>query len=81
MPPTLDTRRYVEHVVEVLCAGLAANIRRMFSGMGLFCDGVMFTIVVSGTLYLKTDAQTRSRFTDERMQAFTFERKGATPFC
>ncbi len=46
------------------------TIRRMFSGAGLFCDDLMFGLVVREVIYLKAD---------ETSAAF-FEREGCGPF-
>lgn len=46
------------------------TIRRMFSGAGIFADGLMFGLVVRDLIYLKADDST----------AADFEREGCTPF-
>ncbi|MGB7037204.1 MAG: TfoX/Sxy family protein [Xanthobacteraceae bacterium] len=46
------------------------TIRRMFSGAGVFADGLMFGLVVREVIYLKADDST----------AADFEREGCTPF-
>ncbi len=46
------------------------TVRRMFSGAGVFRDGVMFSLVSRGTVFLKADAQTIP----------AFEREGCGPF-
>jgi DNA transformation protein len=54
-----------------LFAGFGAiSVRRMFSGSGVFADGLMIALVVDGVIYLKADA------------SFVplFEREGQTPF-
>src|SRR5215470_17353312 len=43
------------------------TVKRMFSGAGLYCDGVMFALVVRGTVYLKATA-------------LDFKREGSGPF-
>jgi DNA transformation protein len=45
-------------------------VRRMFSGAGVFADGLMIALVVDGVIYLKAD------------DSFVplFEREGQTPF-
>jgi DNA transformation protein len=45
-------------------------VRRMFSGAGVFADGLMIALVVEGVIYLKAD------------DSFVplFEREGQTPF-
>jgi len=44
--------------------------RKMFGGMGLYCDDVFFGIVARDELYLKVDDRTRGRY----------ERAGMHPF-
>jgi DNA transformation protein len=48
----------------------AIAVRRMFSGAGVFADGLMIALVVDGVIYLKAD------------DSFVplFEREGQTPF-
>jgi DNA transformation protein and related proteins len=50
------------------------TVRRMFSGAGLFCDGVMFALVVRGTIYLKADETSIMDFECEGSAAFTYTR-------
>jgi DNA transformation protein and related proteins len=45
-------------------------VRRMFSGAGIFADGLMFGLVVRDVIYLKADDGNRA----------DFEREGCTPF-
>jgi DNA transformation protein and related proteins len=52
------------------------SIRRMFSGAGIFADGIMFALVSNDTLYFKADETTRAGFEDEGMEAFTYATKG-----
>jgi DNA transformation protein and related proteins len=50
------------------------TVRRMFSGAGLYCDGVMFGLVVRGTIYLKADETSIANFTREGSGPFTYTR-------
>jgi DNA transformation protein and related proteins len=50
------------------------TIRRMFSGTGLFCDGVMFGLVVRDVVYLKVDEASIPNFEREGSQPFTYTR-------
>lgn len=50
--------------------------RRMFSGYGLYFDGVMFAIVARGALYLKADATSAPRFREAGSGPFTYRRRG-----
>ena len=46
------------------------TVRRIFSGAGIFCDGLMFGLIVRDVIYLKVDDSNRA----------DFEREGSTPF-
>lgn len=50
------------------------TVRRMFSGAGIYCDGVMFGLVVRGTIYLKADASSVLEFKREGSGPFTYTR-------
>ena len=47
------------------------TVRRMFSGAGIFADGLMFALVVDAAIYLKAD---ETNIAD-------FEREGSRPFA
>lgn len=67
-------------LAEFLCDALRplgpVQARRMFSGAGLFCDGLMFGLIFQDALYLKTDDATARAFEAEGMTAFIYEAKG-----
>ncbi|MBP6749771.1 MAG: TfoX/Sxy family protein, partial [Xanthomonadaceae bacterium] len=50
--------------------------RRMFGGSGLYADGRIVALEIEGTLYLKTDAQTRQRFAEAGGSPFVYAGKG-----
>lgn len=52
------------------------STRRMFSGAGLYADGVMFGLIIDDALYLKTDAESRRAFEDEGLEPFSYVRQG-----
>jgi DNA transformation protein and related proteins len=47
--------------------------RRMFGGAGVYCDGVIFGLIVEDVLYLKADAASARDFEAEGMGPFTYE--------
>ena len=55
------------------------SIRDMFSGAGIYVEGVMFAILVGDTLYLKADADFASAFAAEGKTPFQARRKGKAP--
>jgi DNA transformation protein len=50
------------------------TIRRMFSGAGVFADGLMFALVVRDVIYLKVDDTNRADFEREGSSPFTYTR-------
>lgn len=52
----------IAHLMDVLRPLGGVAPRRMFSGAGIFCDGVMFALVVGDALYLKADETTIPAF-------------------
>jgi DNA transformation protein and related proteins len=46
------------------------SAKKMFGGVGLYCDGVFFGIVARDELYLKVDDSTRAQFEKAGSAAF-----------
>jgi DNA transformation protein and related proteins len=49
-------------------------VRRMFSGAGIFAEGLMFGLIVDAAIYLKVDETNISDFEREGSQPFTYTR-------
>lgn len=52
------------------------SVRRMFGGAGFYADGRMVALEADGSLYLKTDPQTRARFAEAGGSPFVYDGKG-----
>jgi DNA transformation protein len=63
-----------DFVRDLFAAFRPVTVRRMFSGAGLYCDGVMFGLVVRGTIYLKADEANIADFKREGCGPFTYTR-------
>lgn len=50
--------------------------KRMFSGAGVWCDGLMFALIIADTIYLKADDANRGDFEAEGTGPFTYQGKG-----
>jgi DNA transformation protein len=59
-----------EFVHELFAQFGPVTVRRMFSGAGIFRDGLMFGLIIRDVIYLKVD----------ETNAAEFEREGSTPF-
>lgn len=64
-----------EFVAELLEPVGRVELRRMFGGLGVFRDGLMFGLIFQETLYLKADAINRPAFEAVGAQPFTYGRK------
>jgi DNA transformation protein len=51
------------------------GFRRMFGGLGIFREGLMFALVADDVLYFKTDDETRPAFEAEGCGPFTYRAK------
>jgi len=68
----LDAR--IAQFVEELFAPLGIiSVRGMFSGGGIYCDGLMFGLIADNMIYLKADARTRGAFEAEGMGPFVYQ--------
>jgi DNA transformation protein len=54
------------------------TFRRMFSGAGVYCDGVIFALILRDTLNFKVDDRNRAAYEAEGMAPFSYEARGKT---
>jgi DNA transformation protein and related proteins len=64
------------HIAELFAAFGPVSVRRMFSGAGVFRDGVMIALVSRDTIYFKADAQSIPAFEREGLGPFAYKTKG-----
>ena len=66
-------------LVEELFASLdGVSFRRMFGGVGIFREGIMFALIADDVLYLKADETTLARYEAEGSSPFSYDAKGRT---
>jgi DNA transformation protein len=61
-----------DDIHELFSAFGPVTVRRMFSGAGVFRDGLMFALVTRGVVHLKADAETIPGFAREGCGPFTY---------
>jgi DNA transformation protein and related proteins len=61
---------YLQYVLEQLERTGRVNSRRMFGGVGLYCDGLFFGLIFDDTLYFKVGDATRADYESRGMQPF-----------
>ncbi|WP_201838626.1 TfoX/Sxy family protein [Microvirga zambiensis] len=64
-----------EDIREIFRALGPVQIRRMFGGQGVYRDELMFALVASGELYLKTDDESVGFFRNAGSRPFSYETK------
>jgi len=64
-----------EDIREIFRALGPVQIKRMFGGQGVYRDELMFALVASGELYLKTDDQSVDFFRNAGSRPFSYETK------
>ncbi|HUN41489.1 MAG TPA: TfoX/Sxy family protein [Acetobacteraceae bacterium] len=69
------TRQYQDFILDLL-SPLGPMARRMFSGVGLFQDGVMFGLLVRDTFYLRVSDATREQYDQAGSAPFSYSRAG-----
>jgi DNA transformation protein len=65
-------------VADLLAPIGGVSFRRMFGGVGLFRDSVMFALIIEDTLFMKADETTRGRFEAEGCEPFSYGSKRGT---
>jgi DNA transformation protein and related proteins len=65
-----------EDIVELFSSFGPVDVRRMFGGLGIYADSMMFALVVDGTIYLKSGDSNRAMFEREALEPFSYLRAG-----
>jgi DNA transformation protein and related proteins len=63
-----------EFIRELFAQFGPVTVRRMFSGAGIFRDGLMLGLVIRDVIYLKVDDTNRADFEREGSEPFTYTR-------
>jgi DNA transformation protein and related proteins len=67
-----------EHIKELFSEFGPVSVRRMFSGAGVFVDGLMIALIARDVIYLKTDDETIPDFEREGQSPFSYATKDGT---
>jgi DNA transformation protein and related proteins len=52
------------------------TLKRMFSGAGVYCDGVIFALILRDALHFRVDDGNRAAYAAEGMEPFSYEAQG-----
>ena len=67
---------FVSNLHDVFAQFGQSHTKRMFGGYGVYCEGVMFALVVNDVLYLKADQLSASSFVELGLPQFEYEKGG-----
>lgn len=65
-------------VADIFATFRPVRCRRMFGGLGVYADGVMFALVADGRLYLKADVPFGGELAARGAEPFIYESGGRT---
>ena len=72
---------YRDYIVEDVMGHIdGVTARGMFSGYGLYLDGVIFGLIIDGELYLKADVATVAKYKIQGLYPFTYEKKNGKAY-
>lgn len=66
---------FVDHVVDLLSDLGPVQVKRMFGGVGLYQNDLMFALIFVDSLYLKVDKDSQAQFEAAGSAPFTYEMK------
>ena len=69
---------FIEFVTDQLAPLGHVTTRRMFSGAGVYCDGVIFALILRDVLHFRVDDANRSAYQAEGLKPFSYQAKGRT---
>nr|WP_294838820.1 TfoX/Sxy family protein [uncultured Methylotenera sp.] len=67
---------FAQHLTDVFRLFGPISLRRMFSGYGIYHDGIMFGLISQDTLYLKADVKNSADFKHQGLSQFEYVRQG-----
>ncbi|HWB45447.1 MAG TPA: TfoX/Sxy family protein [Hyphomicrobiaceae bacterium] len=72
------TSQFVAFVTDQLAPLGHVTARRMFSGAGIYCDGVIFALILRDVLHFRVDDGNRPAYAAEGLEPFRYEASGKT---
>ena len=66
---------YCNYILDLLSPIGNVTARAMFGGYGIYCNGIIFAIIVDDTLYFKVDYTNRSNYENKGSEPFSYDAK------
>ena len=71
-----DKDSYFQFVQERFTDVVGVTYKKMFGGMGLYKNGVVFGMIIQGELYFKVDDTNREEFESRKSVPFVYQSRG-----
>ena len=72
------SREFIAFVTDQMAPLGPIASRRMFSGAGIYCDGVIFALILRDALYFRVDDGNRADYEAEGLAPFSYQARGRT---
>jgi DNA transformation protein and related proteins len=72
---TASPNEFLSYVLEVMSHWAQVSSRKMFGGFGLYCEGLMFALIIEDELFFKADAENIAQFSQSGSHPFTYQSK------
>ena len=69
---------FVDYIIDLLSPLGDLKAKAMFGGYGIYCNNIIFAIIVNDDLYFKTDKMLSKEFESDGSYPFTYKARGKT---
>lgn len=69
---------FVEYITDILSSIKEVKTRKMFGGYGIYCNNVMFAVIIDNELYFKADNTLAEEYKKFDSFPFTYQRDNKT---
>lgn len=76
LKPVTPKQAFAQFIVEQMAGLGPVQAKAMFGGFGLYLQGLMFSLILDDTVYIKADEVSRTRFESRGLAPFRYEAKG-----
>ncbi|MDE1999173.1 MAG: TfoX/Sxy family protein [Burkholderiales bacterium] len=76
LKPVTPKQAFAQFIVEQMAGLGPVQAKAMFGGFGLYLQGLMFSLILDDTVYIKVDDASRERFESQGLEPFRYEAKG-----
>ncbi len=70
----MSKNSFVNYIVDILSEVSNIRVRSMFGGYGIYCDKIIFAIIINDDLYFKADESLSEEFNIFGSFPFTYKR-------